>query len=153
MSARPEIICRPVADDAELRAALAIRQQVFVAEMDLFADSDLDADDRRATHLVAICQSRVIGTVRIFQDAEGVWWGGRLAVLPGHRGRAGRLLIKQAVAAVRAAGGSCFRARVLVENVSLFRALGWRAQGAPFEYRGRMHQLVDAPLQSRMRER
>ena len=143
---RPAIICRPTADAVELRAAQAIRQQVFVDEMGLFAESDQDAADTRAIHLVALCQGTIIGTVRVFQDSAGTWWGGRLAVLPGHRGRAGRLLIRKAVAVVQAAGGTCFRARVLVENVALFRALHWRTEGEPFEHCGRLHQLVEASL-------
>ena len=92
-----EILCRPVGNDDELRECFEIRKKIFVEEQALFKDTDRDEQDAEALHIAAFYKKRIIGTVRIYVDDDGIWWGGRLAVKKKYRGRAGRLLVQKAV--------------------------------------------------------
>jgi len=71
----------------------------------------------------------VVGTVRIHRgEAEGEWWGSRLAVHPAFRsqGHLGVTLIRLAVSRANALGCDDFFAQVQMQNVPLFRKLGWQ---------------------------
>ena len=141
------IICRRVASADELAQCLDIRRKVFVQEQHLFEHSDRDEYDDQAIHIVAFYQSRIIGTVRVYQDAGGIWWGGRLAVLKKYRGRAGRDLVNAAVAEVKLQGAEHFYANILSENLNFFKNLGWRSVGVEFLLHERPHMLVEADLE------
>ncbi len=141
-----DIICRQIESDDELAQCLDIRRKVFVQEQHLFEHSDRDEYDRGAIHIAAFYQSRIIGTVRVYQDDGGVWWGGRLAVLKRYRGRAGRELVLAAVALVKLQGAEHFYANILSENVNFFKTIGWRPVGVEFVLHGRLHRLVEAAL-------
>jgi len=138
--------CREVETAEELQACYAIRRQVFIDEQQLFDADDRDEYDEHAIHYVAIARGAIIGTVRIYLDADGLWWGGRLAVLKRHRGRAGRLLIQACVERVRREGGPQFRACVQQDNVAFFKTLGWLPVGQVVSVRNRPHQIMEAPL-------
>ena len=99
-----------------------------------------------ATHLAAFYNGRVVGTVRIYKDDGDVWWGGRLAVLRSFRGKAGKVLILNAVAFVRKQHGTCFRAFVQSRNVTFFRTLNWKTVGPELLHHGRPHYLMEAEL-------
>ena len=45
------------------------------------AVDDRDEHDEYAIHYAALLRDEIIGTVRIYRDQDGIWWGGRLAVL------------------------------------------------------------------------
>ena len=141
-----DIICRRVASADELAQCLDIRRKVFVQEEHIFVHSDQDDYDGQAIHIAAFYQSRIIGTVRVYQDAAGAWWGGRLAVLKKYRGRAGRDLVIAAVALVKLQGAEHFYANILSENLNFFKTLGWRPVGDEFLLHGRPHMLVEAYL-------
>jgi len=139
-----QIICREANGTAELNECFAIRQKIFVDEQKLFAGTDRDEHDRQAVHIGAFLNDRIIGTVRVYADSSGIWWGGRLAVLKRFRGRAGKLLVQKAIETVRAKKAYCFRAYVQVENVNFFKSLGWTPLGATTDHHGRPHQLMEA---------
>ena len=141
-----DIICRQTASDDEMAQCLEIRRKVFVQEQHLFGHSDQDEHDARAIHLAAFFQNRIVGTVRVYQDADGSWWGGRLAVLKKYRGRAGRELVLAAESTVKKHGTSIFYANILSENLNFFLNLGWRPVGEKFLLHGRPHLLVEACL-------
>jgi putative N-acetyltransferase (TIGR04045 family) len=138
--------CRQAVGPEERAACYAIRHQVFVEEQKLFSDDDFDEHDDRAIHYAALQHDEIIGTVRIYCDPDGIWWGGRLAVLKRYRGRAGRLLIQACVERVRREGATHFRAFVQQENVAFFKTLNWVAIGALTLIRNRPHQLMEAVL-------
>lgn len=142
-SRTPRIVirCRPVANEAELRQCLVIRARVFVDEQKLFPQTDWDEHDAGAIHLLAEQGGAVVGTVRVYRF-NGRWWGGRLAVVRSVRGRAGKLLVRQAVATARARGADRLYANVQQQNVPFFLKLGWQADGAPFVMNERMHQRL-----------
>ncbi len=140
------IICRQISNDEELAQCFDIRRKVFVQEQHLFEDTDIDDHDGHAIYLAAFFQNRIIGTVRMYGDDAGNWWGGRLAVLKKYRGRAGRELVLAAVAEAKLQGAVHFFANILSENVNFFKNIGWRCVKEEFVLHGRPHQLVEADL-------
>jgi len=138
--------CREASTAEELQACYAIRRQVFVEEQHLFETDDRDVHDEHAIHFMALVRGSIIGTVRIYCDAGGLWWGGRLAVLKRHRGRAGRLLVQTCVERVRSEGGRQFQACVQQDNVAFFKTLGWVSVGETISICNRPHQVMQATL-------
>jgi putative N-acetyltransferase (TIGR04045 family) len=90
----------------------------------------------------------VVGSVRLYPLEEpGVWKGDRLAVLPPFRKQGlGAPLVRFAVTAAGNLGGRLMVAHVQMPNVSFFKRLGWRPEGEPAEYVGRLHQLMAIDL-------
>lgn len=140
------LYCREVAGPGEREVCYAIRRQVFVEEQKLFDRDDRDEHDARAIHYAALLNDEIIGTVRIYRDPDGIWWGGRLAVLKRYRGRAGRLLIRACVDRVRSEGAVHFRAFVQQDNIAFFKTLNWVAIGDLTLNCNRPHQLMEAVL-------
>ncbi|GLK66733.1 MSMEG_0567/Sll0786 family nitrogen starvation N-acetyltransferase [Hansschlegelia plantiphila] len=136
----------------ELRGAMAVRREVFCEEQGLFDGSDRDAIDDSATPIVAlssyvVAPDAVVGTVRIHEEAPGLWWGSRLAVAAGHRrvGALGASLIRLAVSSAHARGCVRFLAHVQAQNAPLFRRLHWRTLDE-IELRGVRHLRMEADL-------
>ena len=140
------LYCREVAGHAEREVCFAIRRKVFVEEQKIFETDDRDEHDEHAIHYAALRHDEIIGTVRIYCDCDGIWWGGRLAVLKRYRGRAGRLLIQVCVERVRSEGATHFRAFVQQDNIVFFKTLHWVAIGASTLICNRPHQLMEALL-------
>lgn len=130
-------------DDWVLQEALKLRNKVFVQEQAIFKTSDHDVFDSKSHTLVATVgllgiPDAVIGTVRIHEQAPGIWVGSRLAVDSAHRSvkGLGKALIKMAVCTARAQGCQAFYANVQLQNVGLFEKLGWASLG-----QARMHDV------------
>ena len=140
------LCCREVSDPGEREACYVIRRQVFVEEQKLFDTDDRDEHDAQAIHYAALQHNEIIGTVRIYCDPDGIWWGGRLAVLKRYRGRAGRLLIQTCVDRVHSEGAMHFRAFVQEDNIVFFKTLNWISIGVLTQIRNRPHQLMEAVL-------
>lgn len=133
----------------ERDAAFAVRKEVFVREQGLFSESDGDAQDEAAIHLVGKVEGRVVGTVRVFPGPErnGHWVGGRLAVKKDHRtGKLGWLLVKEAMKRVKKRGCTTFTAHIQTENVNFFKRLGWTPVGPVVDLFERPHQKMQADL-------
>jgi len=145
--------CRLVAGAEEAAEHHRIRHAVFVVEQAVFATSDLDAHDARpdVLHVVAWVDGRAAGVVRLFPldpagDGAGDWQGDRLAVLPGFRtARVGAPLVRFAVAAAAARGGTRMVAHVQQDNRRFFEHLGWTARESEI-YVGRPHVVMDIAL-------
>ena len=143
---KPDIVCREVYGKDELEDCYRIRKQVFVEEQNLFTGTDRDRYDKGAIHIAAWQGGRIIGTVRIYEKGRGTWYGGRLAVLKGFRGRAGRLLIEKAIETARAKNAERFLAYIQARNVPFFKCCGWSKAGEAFNYHGVPHLLMEADL-------
>ena len=141
-----DVKCKLVETEEELQEAYAIRYEIFVKEQKLFPKSDRDEFDSRAVHIVALCDDRVVGTVRVYEKESAVWLGSRLAVRKLFRGRAGKMLIEKAVETVKKRKAGRFMAYVQQPNVPFFRRHRWRAVGEVVEYEGVPHQLMEAQL-------
>lgn len=136
----------------EEQGAYALRRAVFCGEQGIFAGDDRDATDDYAQLLVALAcvagmPEQVVGTVRIHQEAPGLWYGSRLAVHAAYRrqGKLGATLIRLAVTSANAIGCHTFLAHVQSQNVPLFRRMHWQVLGEE-TLLGRPHHLMQADL-------
>ena len=139
--------CRIARDPSERADYFALRQAIFCDEQRLFTGSDRDDIDAGAVPIVCLAGARVVGVVRIWEEAPGDWWGGRLGVDAEFRtvGAIGRWLIQTAVGTARAWGGWRFRATVQRPNVPLFRRLHWQTR-EELQLLGQPHHLMEADL-------
>lgn len=152
--ATPHHVCRSVATAEEFEQHFRIRRAVFVTEQSLFEHTDQDECDHDPTvhHVLAYADGVPVGTVRLYRcpspdGEERLWKGDRLAVLPEYRHLwLGGPLVRYAVAAAAAAGGTRMIAYVQLANVSFFRRLGWSKVGGPVVYVGVPHQRMSIDL-------
>ena len=140
-------------DEWALREAQKLRNDVFVVEQGIFQTSDHDVFDNSAHTLVATIgmlgiPEAVVGTVRIHEQAPGVWVGSRLAVDKAYRSvkGLGKALIAMAVCSAKAQGCNVFYANVQLQNVALFQKLGWQALGE-VNVHGVGHMFMQANLE------
>ena len=143
-------VCRLADGPDELEAHFAVRRRVFVLDQALFAVTDKDERDWTdgTLHVVGLADGLVVGAVRLYPvDADGLWKGDRLAVLPEARvRRLGALLVRFAVATAGELGGHTMVAQIQVPNVRFFEHLGWHTDGPPAPYHGVMHRPMAIPL-------
>lgn len=148
----PGYYIRAASKPFEAAGAAALRRRVFVEEQQIFRDHDRDEIDLIATHLVAVSTyaheaDQIVGTVRIHEQAPGLWWGSRLAVDREYRavGRLGAELIRLAVCTANARGCMQFLANVQQQNVPLFRRMHWHVRDQ-IELHGRPHAVMMVDL-------
>ena len=86
---------RAARDEAEVEAALALREDVFCGEQGVSLADERDGRDAEALHLVVVEDGAVIGTCRLLVEGATVKLG-RMAVARTARGRglAGALLVE-----------------------------------------------------------
>lgn len=149
------IICKIVETETERQAHFAIRQAVFVAEQALFIGSDVDEHDRHAVHIIAVEQTtgQAVGAVRVYEAEPGVWYGGRMAVLPEYRRHSqaiGPMLDRLAEQTVSERGCRRFLAFIQLQNVRFFERLGWTRVGEPVLHCGQPHQIMEANLAAKL---
>ncbi|MEA2700224.1 MAG: hypothetical protein QOI66_4495 [Myxococcales bacterium] len=145
--------CRLAATERERDGYFALRRSIFCVEQRLFTGDDRDVCDDHAYPIVCMvggetsAEARVVGVVRIWEEAPGDWWGGRLGVAADFRteGTVGRRLVQTAVGTARAWGAFRFRATVQRPNVPFFRRLRWRSI-EEMELVGQPHHLMEADL-------
>jgi predicted GNAT family N-acyltransferase len=112
--------------------AFALRREVFIDEQRV-QDDEFDADDLTATHVVAIGEGAVVGTLRIIAMDEHTRIG-RVAVRRDWRGRgvAGRMLA-HALALARAAGATRFYLNAQADKIAVYERHGFVAYGEPYD--------------------
>lgn len=137
MSADAEV--RLVRDEAELRAAMALREEVFVGEQGVALSVEIDDRDPVATHLVAVQDGAVVGTTRLLDDGDALMLG-RLAVAAQARrcGLAARLLA-EAERRARAEGRRSIVLNAQAYARELYRAAGYVEEGPEFVEAGIVH--------------
>jgi len=145
---RPVLDVRAAVTPEDMEAHFAVRRAVFVDEQGIFEQSDRDAWDEVAIHVVVSHEGAVVGAVRLYElEQPGLWKGDRLAVLhDARRLGAGAPLVRFAVAAAGERGGHRMIAQIQERNVAFFAHLGWTAVGVPEEYRSLTHQLMEIRL-------
>ncbi len=144
-----KIFCQIAENEEEISECYRIRREVFVLEQKLFKNSDKDKFDKNAIHICAKHNGEIVGTVRIFKKKDGLWFGGRLAVLKkARRGSAAKLLVKKAVETANEIKAKKFLAWVQEANVNFFLRLGWKKTEKKKLYLGKLHQLMEADLLS-----
>ena len=151
----PTFTCRLARSPAERRDYFALRREIFCDEQGLFAGDDRDEWDDGAYPIICVLgtdtgmadDARVVGVVRLWETADGDWWGGRLGVQAQFRTAAtvGRRLVQTAVGTARAWGAWRFRATVQRANVAFFRRLRWQTL-EEIELHAQVHHLMQADL-------
>jgi predicted GNAT family N-acyltransferase len=137
---------RPVRDEDEMSAVLAIRHNVFCAEQGVPEHEELDGRDGEATHLVAVSGDEVLATCRLLFVGPTVQFS-RLAVRTEARrhGIAGALLTL-ADEEARAAGARRLVLHAQTYARSLYEAAGYEPRGRVFMEAGIEHIAMEKSI-------
>jgi putative N-acetyltransferase (TIGR04045 family) len=140
------ITVKQAVTEDEIRAVFAIRKEVFIDEEKLFRGSDVDGNDKKSFHLIAMIDDAVVGTVRLFPLGHAdVWEAGRIAVRKECRGMyVGLLLARETVKFAKSK--NCKRLLAIVQKpaVNLCRRVGLKPIGHEINYLGISHQTMEA---------
>jgi predicted GNAT family N-acyltransferase len=137
---------RPARGEAEVRAALDLRREVFVGEQGVPLHEELDHHDAGALHLVAVRGGEVVGTCRLVEAGDTVRLG-RMAVAPAERGRglAARLLA-EADAQATGLGARRIALAAQLSATGVYERAGYRGFGDRFLDAGIEHVMMDKRL-------
>jgi len=136
---------RRVSSRRQLKQAFAIRVRVFVREQGVPAEIELDRDDARATHLLAMISGKAVGTARIVIRRRGAKIG-RMAVLKTYRSKgAGKKLLQRAIATARRLGATKIYLHAQVAVIGFYESMGFRCVGAVFDEAGIPHRKMILP--------
>lgn len=136
--ADPLILCVPLFSHLG-NLALSLRREVFVGEQHVPADVEFDSYDSTATHLVALVDGDVVGTLRIVWLAEHAKFG-RAAVARAARGHGlATALMRHGMALAHARGETRFYLTAQIDKLALYEKLGFVAVGEQFEDAGMPH--------------
>ena len=133
---------RRVVSKKDLKVAFAIRLRVFVREQGVPEEIELDSDDRRAIHLLALARNKAVGTARVVIRRQSAKIG-RMAVLKKYRRMGvGTALLTRAVAAAnrRAVRRIYLHAQVAV--IGFYEKSGFRCVGPEFDEAGIPHRKM-----------
>lgn len=127
---------RPADWEADQPALRAVREQVFVLEQSVPREMEWDQFDGLSRHVIAEAQDAAIGTGRLLPDGHI----GRIAVLPGWRGRGvGSTLLRTLLDMARAAGHDRAMLNAQVRAVAFYRRFGFEPAGEEFLEAGIPH--------------
>jgi predicted GNAT family N-acyltransferase len=131
-----------VSSQAELVQAFTIRIRVFVQEQRVPAEIELDNDDQRAIHFLAIKSGKAVGTARVVMH-RGAAKIGRMAVLKSYRRKGvGAALLKRAIASARRLGARKIYLHAQVAVTGFYERMGFRAVGRVFDEAGIAHRKM-----------
>ena len=118
--------------DALMREAYALRREVFVVEQGVPQELEVDDDDAIATHLVAVHEGRVVGTLRMVRHGRTAKIG-RMAVSAASRrkGIGGALMRFAALTAGQDGVEEIFLAAQLPAR-KFYQRLGYLEEGDVF---------------------
>jgi len=147
MGDRRELTVLEVGGDRALMVqAWALRRRVFIEEQGVPEEIELDEDDARAIHALALEDGRPVGCGRMVPHGDYVKIG-RMAVVREQRGRGiGRQLLLFLMERARNAG---FRRAVLDAQLhaeEFYRRQGFTPVGDIFEEAGIMHRRMERLL-------
>lgn len=118
---------------------LALRREVFVHEQHVPPEEEFDAYDLTATHVVALDDGNVVGTLRILFLDEHVKFG-RVVVAASARGRGiATRLMRFAMDHAAARGETRFYLTAQTDKLALYKKLGFVAFGEEFQDGGMPH--------------
>ena len=116
--------------------------RVFVKEQGVPAEIELDRDDGRAIHLLALVGEKAIGTARIVLR-HGNAKIGRMAVLKSYRRRGvGKQLLKRAIATAKQRGAGKIYLHAQVPVIGFYEKMGFRGSGSVFDEAGIPHRKM-----------
>jgi predicted GNAT family N-acyltransferase len=128
-----------VTSQLEFVQVFTIRIRVFVQEQRVPAEIELDTDDQRAIHFLAIKSGKAVGTVRLVMH-RGAAKIGRMAVLKSYRRKGvGAQLLKHAVATAQKLRAGKIYLHAQVAAIGFYERMGFRAVGKVFDEAGIAH--------------
>jgi predicted GNAT family N-acyltransferase len=134
---------RPARDAREVRAALALRHEVFVVEQRVPLEEEVDRHDETALHLVAVDGGRVVATCRLV-DEGGTSKLGRMAVAVSARRRGlASALLAEAEARAREGGAGRIALAAQTGALALYERAGYTAYGDRFLDAGIEHVMME----------
>ncbi|WP_236240994.1 GNAT family N-acetyltransferase [Streptomyces sp. CC228A] len=145
-------------DEADRKAAFAVRREVFVVEQGVPEDLEYDAYDATAVHVLAVRghDGTALGTGRLLHgpDAAGRTGGaagvgslGRLAVTRAARGLGvGAALVRGIEDAARARGLTAVDLHAQTHALRFYERLGYVAYGGEFLDAGMPHRAMRRTL-------
>jgi predicted GNAT family N-acyltransferase len=138
---------RPTRDEAEVAAALALREEVFCGEQGVSLAEERDGRDGEALHLVVVENGEVVGTCRLLAEGSDVKLG-RMAVAPAHRGRglAAELLV-EADARARELHAQRIALAAQLTAQALYERAGYAPYGDVFLDAGIEHVMMGKALE------
>jgi len=126
----------------EIRKAFAIRMRVFVREQGVPAEIELDRDDGKAIHFLALNSGKAVGTARIV-IRRGRAKIGRMAVLKSYRGMGvGSMLLKRAIETAKKRRARTIYLHAQVAVMDFYETAGFRAAGPVFDEAGIPHRKM-----------
>ena len=137
---------RPTRDEAEVAAALALREEVFCGEQGVSLAEERDGRDEEAMHLVVVDDGVVVGTCRLLIEGTTVKLG-RMAVSRTRRGLGlARALITEAEARARALGAERMELAAQLNAQALYDRAGYASYGDVFLDAGIEHVMMAKAL-------
>jgi predicted GNAT family N-acyltransferase len=137
---------RPAREADEVRAALALRHEVFVVEQKVPLDEEVDEHDETALHLVAVEGGAVVATCRVVLEGSTAKLG-RVAVATTarRRGIASRLIDASETHA-RALGARRIVLAAQTGALALYERAGYAPYGERFLDAGIEHLMMEKAL-------
>jgi predicted GNAT family N-acyltransferase len=143
----PAVRIVPAADAASLARCYAIRRQVFVDEQGVDPQIELDDDDARALHVLALAGEEAVGCARAVFNHERVKIG-RMAVRAPLRGRGiGRALLTFLLAAARGRGARLAYLHAQLAAEGFYTRCGFTPVGGVFDEAGIPHRRMELRLE------
>jgi predicted GNAT family N-acyltransferase len=137
---------RRMRGDDELRAALALRHDVFCVEQGVPSHEELDGRDHEGLHLVAVFEGEVVATCRLLMVGPTAQFS-RLAVRSSLRRRGiASALLELAEQEARAAGASRVVLHAQTYARELYEQAGYRTRGRVFVEAGIEHVAMERQL-------
>ena len=138
---------RRTRDDAELQAALDLRESVFCGEQGVTHEGDRDGRDHDAVQLVAVDEDgSVVGTCRVLIEHGNARFG-RLAVRRDSRGTGlGTALLEAAEREARAAGAQRMGLAAQTRAMELYARAGFAPYGDVYLDEGIEHRNMEKIL-------
>ena len=126
----------------ELVQVFSIRIRVFVREQRVPAEIELDTDDQRAVHFLAIRSGTAVGTARVVMR-HGDAKIGRMAVLKSYRRKGvGAALLKRAILAANRLHARRIYLHAQVAVTGFYERMGFCAVGRIFDEAGIAHRKM-----------
>ena len=146
MSGTLQYTVRRLAGEEEMRAALALRHEVFCVEQGVPEHEELDGRDHEALHLVAVSDGQLLGVCRLLLVGTTAQFS-RLAVRASARRRGiATALLEAAEAEARVAGARRLVLHAQTYARELYELAGYRARGRLFMEAGIEHVAMEKPL-------
>jgi predicted GNAT family N-acyltransferase len=137
---------RPARDAGEVRAALALRHEVFVVEQRVPIEEEVDRHDDTALHLVAVDGGRVVATCRLVEDGPTAKLGRMAVAVAARRRGLASALLAEAEARARALGATRIVLAAQTGALALYERAGYAGYGERFLDAGIEHLMMDKPL-------